>query len=126
MCDPPHSVLDWVVLIIFIAEIVVKLLAEGSKPWCVNTPSLYTALLLLPDLTIEPFPAQHDTRRTTCRRFFLDGWNCFDFAIVTAGLMPISGGEAVTALRLVRLLRVLKLVRSGNAQQASKQQPLTL
>jgi len=42
--------------------------------------------------------------------FFSDSWNCFDFAIVAVGLMPIGGGSAVTALRLIRLLRVLKLV----------------
>ena len=42
--------------------------------------------------------------------FFTDGWNVFDFLIVAVGLMPF-GGNAITALRLVRLLRVLKLVR---------------
>ena len=44
-------------------------------------------------------------------QFFADGWNVFDFLIVAVGLMPF-GGNAITALRLVRLLRVLKLVRS--------------
>lgn len=43
-------------------------------------------------------------------QFFADGWNVFDFLIVAVGLMPF-GGNAITALRLVRLLRVLKLVR---------------
>jgi len=44
-------------------------------------------------------------------QFFADGWNVFDFLIVAVGLMPF-GGNAITALRLVRLLRVLKLVRA--------------
>lgn len=43
-------------------------------------------------------------------RYFGDGWNRFDFIIVTLGLLPFSAG-AVTVLRLIRLLRVLKLVR---------------
>lgn len=69
-------VLDSIVLVIFIVEIVVKLVAEGNQPL----------------------------------DFFRDAWNVFDFLIVVVGLMPFGGG-AVTALRLVRLLRVLKLVR---------------
>ena len=40
-----------------------------------------------------------------------NGWNVFDFVIITVGLLPF-GGQAVTVLRLVRLLRVLKLVRA--------------
>uniref|UniRef100_A0A7S1CLA3 Ion transport domain-containing protein n=1 Tax=Bicosoecida sp. CB-2014 TaxID=1486930 RepID=A0A7S1CLA3_9STRA len=44
--------------------------------------------------------------------FFKDAWNVFDFLVVLASFLPIGGGNAVTALRLVRLLRVLKLVRA--------------
>ena len=42
-------------------------------------------------------------------RFFADGWNVFDFAIVTASLLPQAGPVAVVA-RLARLLRVARLV----------------
>jgi len=76
-CGVLFRVLDFIVLIIFIVEIVVKLIAEGNQPL----------------------------------DFFRDAWNVFDFLIVAVGLMPF-GGNAVTALRLVRLLRVLKLVRA--------------
>ena len=72
------GLLDVLVLWIFVFEIVVKLIAEGKRPW----------------------------------RYFYDGWNIFDFAIVAVGFMPIGGGGAVTALRLLRLLRVLKLVKA--------------
>jgi voltage-gated sodium channel len=44
-------------------------------------------------------------------RYFQDGWNVFDFVIVTAAFMPF-GAQYVTVLRLARLLRVLKLVRA--------------
>lgn len=69
--------LDTIVLWIFALEVVIKMGAEGSKPW----------------------------------RYFKDGWNCFDFAIVAVCFMPFTG-QAVVVLRLLRLLRVLKLVRA--------------
>jgi len=44
-------------------------------------------------------------------RFFLDGWNIFDFVIVVACLWPTEGGgnQFATVLRLARLLRALRL-----------------
>ncbi|HIW61307.1 MAG TPA: ion transporter [Candidatus Stackebrandtia excrementipullorum] len=43
-------------------------------------------------------------------RFFRSGWNCFDFAVVAAGLLP-GLRENVTLLRLIRLARIVRLVR---------------
>jgi len=42
-------------------------------------------------------------------RFFADGWNVFDFAIVALSLLPAAGPLATVA-RLARLLRALRLV----------------
>ena len=42
------------------------------------------------------------------RRFFADGWNVFDFAIVTVAWLPAAGPLAV--LRALRILRVLRLI----------------
>lgn len=42
-------------------------------------------------------------------RFFNNGWNVFDFAVVAASLLPQSGAFAMVA-RLARLLRVTRLV----------------
>lgn len=44
-------------------------------------------------------------------RFFLDGWNLFDFVIVVACLWPTEGGgnQFATVLRLARLLRAMRL-----------------
>jgi voltage-gated sodium channel len=42
-------------------------------------------------------------------RFFLDGWNVFDFAIVALALLPAAGPLATVA-RLARLLRALRVV----------------
>jgi voltage-gated sodium channel len=41
--------------------------------------------------------------------FFKDGWNVFDFAIISAAFLP-GVRENVTLLRLARLLRVARLV----------------
>lgn len=41
-------------------------------------------------------------------RFFRDGWNVFDFAVVAISLVPQSGGLSV--LRALRVIRVLRLV----------------
>ena len=43
------------------------------------------------------------------QRYFQDGWNLFDFAIVVVSLLP-NTGELATLARLARLLRVLRLV----------------
>lgn len=42
-------------------------------------------------------------------RFFLSGWNNFDFVIVAVCLLPI-GGPYAAVLRLARVLRVLRLI----------------
>ena len=42
-------------------------------------------------------------------RYFLDGWNVFDFLIIVLSLVPATGGLAMLA-RLARLLRVLRLI----------------
>ncbi|MDX9975822.1 MAG: ion transporter [FCB group bacterium] len=42
-------------------------------------------------------------------RFFLDGWNVFDFAIVALSLLPMAGPLANVG-RLARLLRALRVV----------------
>jgi voltage-gated sodium channel len=41
-------------------------------------------------------------------RFFLDGWNWFDFIVVGISLVPAA--ESLTALRALRILRVLRIV----------------
>ena len=43
------------------------------------------------------------------QRYFRDGWNVFDFAIIVVSLLP-NTGELATLARVARLLRVLRLV----------------
>ena len=44
------------------------------------------------------------------RDFFRQGWNVFDFLIVTASLIPLDDSEMVLLARLLRIFRVLRLV----------------
>lgn len=59
------------VLLVFVAEIVIKIGSFGSQPW----------------------------------RYFQQGWNLFDFAIVAFCLLPLNS-EYVVVLRLLRTLRL--------------------
>ena len=42
-------------------------------------------------------------------RYFYDGWNCFDFAIIVLSLVPAVGQLAMIA-RIARLLRIFRLI----------------
>ena len=44
-------------------------------------------------------------------RFFREGWNLFDFAIVAISLAPAA--EGFSALRALRILRVLRLISTA-------------
>ena len=43
-------------------------------------------------------------------KFFKDGWNVFDFIIVTISLIPVGGAESVFVARLLRIIRILRIV----------------
>ncbi len=72
--DPIGIIYD-VILWIFVAEALVKMLAK--------------------------WPRVHE--------YFVDGWNCFDFAIILFCLISATGGLAMVA-RIARILRVERIV----------------
>ena len=43
-------------------------------------------------------------------KFFKDGWNVFDFVIVTISLVPINNVESIFVARLLRIIRVLRII----------------
>ena len=43
-------------------------------------------------------------------KFFKDGWNVFDFIIVTISLIPVGGSESAFVARLLRIIRILRIV----------------
>jgi voltage-gated sodium channel len=69
------SVVDEVFLGVFVAELIIRIGAFGSRP----------------------------------QDFFRDGWNVFDFVVVSAAFAP-GLRENATLLRIVRLLRVVRIV----------------
>ena len=76
------TIMDAVVLYIFTAECVLKIVACGTKPW------EYIWFKGGPEF-----------------------WNIFDFVVVVVCYLPLGAGM-VTVIRLFRLLRVLKLVKA--------------
>lgn len=42
-------------------------------------------------------------------KFFRDGWNVFDFVVVTVSLLPV-GGPMANVVRLARVLRIVRLI----------------
>lgn len=74
----------------------------------------YGELLGAAEITIQViFVAEIVIRLLACwprpGSFFTNGWNVFDFAVVTASLLPQAGPFAMVA-RLARLMRVTRLV----------------
>ncbi len=67
----------------------------------------------LNQVVIAIFVVELAIRLVSClprpQRFFVDGWNVFDFVIVAISLVP-GGGSFATVARLARLLRVLRIV----------------
>ena len=43
-------------------------------------------------------------------KFFKDGWNVFDFLILSISLIPVLGSETVFVARLLRIVRILRII----------------
>ena len=78
-------------------------LAERYGAWFKAANQLFLGIFVVEAIVklIAQWPRPH--------RYFKDGWNVFDFAIIVVSLLP-STGELATLARLARLLRVLRLV----------------
>jgi len=50
-------------------------------------------------------------------QYFRDGWNCFDFAIITLSVLPTTG-QFSTIARLIRLLRITRLITKSTELRA--------
>lgn len=80
---------------------------------CETSPALVAAhgdlLAVVDRVSLAIFVAELVARLYAHRlSFFRDPWNCFDFLIVTASLLPAAGPLSV--LRSLRILRALRLV----------------
>ena len=43
-------------------------------------------------------------------KFFRNGWNIFDFIILSISLIPVGGSETVFVARLLRIIRILRIM----------------
>ena len=79
-----------------------------------DIPSNYVYLLEFFDYAITIFFTIEILIRIIAERslirFFKDGWNIFDFIIVTISLIPVGGAESVFVARLLRIIRILRIV----------------
>lgn len=95
-----------------IAIIVLSALLIGAKTY--EETSRFQQWLLVLDIAVTLFFLVEIIIRMAAERrlrdFFKQGWNVFDFLIVTASLIPMQDSELVLLARLLRIFRVLRLV----------------
>ena len=98
--------------IFVIVVIVLSALVIGARTYDID-PRL-SGLFKLLDIGITLFFLTEIIIRMiaarTLKAFFSQGWNVFDFLIVTASLVPLEGSETAYLGRLLRIFRVLRLV----------------
>jgi voltage-gated sodium channel len=97
---------------IVIAVIVASAVYAGVSSY--NIAPEYTIYLDLFDYAITLFFLIEIIIRIiserSLKKFFSDGWNVFDFLIVTISLVPINNVESVFVARLLRIIRVLRII----------------
>jgi voltage-gated sodium channel len=97
----------FVILVIVISAMVI-----GAKTYAI-TP-VFSRVFELLDVAITLFFLSEIIIRmiaeNSLKRFFIKGWNVFDFIIVVASLIPFEDSETALLGRLLRIFRVLRLV----------------
>ena len=95
------------------AVIVVNAIALGLGTYDSIEDDAGTLLTVISELCVGIFVIELTIRITAYGRrpqdFFRDGWNVFDFVVITAAFIP-GVRENATLLRLSRLLRVVRIV----------------
>ena len=97
-----------------ISVIIASALYAGVSSYNENIPADYAFLLQVFDYSITVFFTIEILIRIFAERslvnFFKDGWNVFDFLIVSISLIPIGGAESVFVVRLLRIVRILRII----------------
>jgi len=94
--------------------IIASALYAGVSSYNEIIPADYVFLLQVFDYSITIFFTIEILIRIFAERslvnFFKDGWNVFDFLIVSISLIPIGGAESVFVARLLRIVRILRII----------------
>ena len=97
-----------------ISVIIASALYAGVSSYNEIIPADYFFLLQVFDYSITVFFTIEILIRIFAERslvnFFKDGWNVFDFLIVSISLIPIGGAESVFVARLLRIVRILRII----------------
>ena len=97
-----------------ISVIIASALYAGVSSYNEVIPSDYIFFLKIFDYSITLFFTIEILIRIFAERslvnFFKDGWNIFDFLIVSISLIPIGGAESVFVVRLLRIVRILRII----------------
>ena len=97
-----------------ISVIIASALYAGVSSYNEIIPSDYLFLLQVFDYSITIFFTIEILIRIFAERslinFFKDGWNVFDFLIVSISLIPIGGAESIFVARLLRIVRILRII----------------
>ncbi len=95
------------------AVILLNALALGLQTYDGIDADVGPALHIVNDVCVGIFVVELAIRIAAYGRrphdFFRDGWNVFDFVVITAAFIP-GVRESTTLLRLARLLRVVRIV----------------
>ncbi len=94
------------------AVIVINAVTLGLETWPAAMAAYGPVLLAIDAAALWIFTAEIGLKLWLYRsRFFREGWNVFDFAIVSVAWLPSAGPLAVLrALRIMRVLRLLSVV----------------
>lgn len=94
------------------AVIVINAITLGLETWPAAMNAAGPILLAIDAAALWIFTVEIALKLWVYRsRYFQDGWNVFDFAIVAIAWLPASGPLAVLrALRIVRVLRLISVV----------------
>jgi len=97
-----------------ISVIIASALYAGVSSYNEIIPADYIFLLQIFDYSITIFFTVEILIRIFAERslinFFKDGWNVFDFLIVSISLIPIGGAESIFVARLLRIIRILRII----------------
>ena len=97
-----------------ISVIIASALYAGVSSYNEIIPADYFFLLQVFDYSITVFFTIEILIRIFAERslinFFKDGWNVFDFLIVSISLIPIGGAESIFVARLLRIVRILRII----------------
>lgn len=100
--SPP---VQWFITVLIVINAIILGLETSDTVMAAVGPALLLADQIILAVFVVEIMLRIGYRRS---RFFRDGWNVFDLAVVSIALAPITPGLSV--LRALRVLRVLRLI----------------